>query len=187
LTTAPDFRFGGRLALDLTWTVRFRAVAPTELLGTPADLDRWLLAAGFALHRGRSGAGDLGLARELRDAVDRSTRRRIDGQGPLAADVTTINEVARHAPPLPQLTADGGRTTAADGAPVRSALASVAHDAVDLLSSAPEGRLRVCEGELCSLLFLDDSRPGRRRWCSVDVCGNRTNTARYRARRSASD
>ena len=37
--TAPDtgFRFGGRLSLDLTWTLRYRAVAPTDLLSSPAD------------------------------------------------------------------------------------------------------------------------------------------------------
>jgi predicted RNA-binding Zn ribbon-like protein len=187
VTTLPRFRFGGRLSLDLTWTVRFRAVAPTELLVEPVDLDRWLTAAGFTLQGGHSDAAELHLTRALREAVDRSARRRIEGTPIVGADVATINEVARHAPPLPQLTDIGERAVAVDDAPVRSALAAVAHDAVDLLGSDHRGRLRVCEGERCSLPFLDDSRPGRRRWCSVEVCGNRTNTARYRARRPAPD
>ena len=39
MTGAPEpFQFGGRLSLDLTWTLRYRAVDPTELLLTPADL-----------------------------------------------------------------------------------------------------------------------------------------------------
>jgi predicted RNA-binding Zn ribbon-like protein len=176
------FRFGGRLALDLTWTVRFRAVAPTDLLVAPGDLDRWLVAAGFALGDGRSDGAGLDLARALREAVDRSARRRIGGLPPTAVDVDAINDAADHAPPLPRLTKAGQIAVAAD---VRSALAAVAHDAVDLLGTEHHGRLRVCGGDRCALLFVDDSRPGTRRWCSVEVCGNRTNTARYRARRSS--
>jgi predicted RNA-binding Zn ribbon-like protein len=32
-------------------------------------------------------------------------------------------------------------------------------------------------------MFIDRSRPGRRRWCSMERCGNRDKTARYRQRR----
>jgi predicted RNA-binding Zn ribbon-like protein len=32
-------------------------------------------------------------------------------------------------------------------------------------------------------MFIDHSRPGRRRWCSMERCGNRAKTARYRQRR----
>jgi predicted RNA-binding Zn ribbon-like protein len=181
----PAFRFGGRLSLDLTWTVRFRAVAPTELLVEPEDLDRWLVAAGFTLGDGRSDGAGLGLARALREAVDRSARRRIEGRPLVAADVDSINDAADHAAPLPRLTTAGRIVVATDGDPVRSSLAAVAHDAIDLLGTDHQGRLRHCEGAHCSLLFLDDSRPGRRRWCSVEVCGNRANTARYRSRRAA--
>jgi len=176
------FRFGGRLALDLTWTVRYRSVAPTELLVEPGDLDRWLDAAGFTLGDGRSDGAGLDLARALREAVDRSSRRRIEEQPPAAADLDTINDAGDHAPPLPRLTRAGRIAVVADP---RSALAAVAHDAIDLIGTDHHGRLRVCEGDRCALLFVDDSRPGRRRWCSVEVCGNRANTARYRTRRSS--
>ena len=182
MTTRPAFRFGGRLALDLTWTVRFRSVAPTELLVGPGDLDRWLVAAGFTPGDGRSDGAGLDLARALREAVDRSARRRIEGRRMAGTDVDTINDAADHAPPLPRLTRTGQVVVAAH---VRSALAAVAHDAIDLLGTDHHGRLRVCEGDRCALLFVDDSRPGRRRWCSVEVCGNRANTARYRTRRSS--
>jgi predicted RNA-binding Zn ribbon-like protein len=215
----PAFRFGGRLALDLTWTVRFRFVAPTELLVEPEDLDGWLIAAGFTLEtgtdrspsslrsraaapqqatvpdrsprpsarpqgQGRSDRARLDLARALREAVDRSARRRIGGRPLVPADVDTINDAAGHAPPLPRLTTAGRVAVVTDGDPVRSSLAAVAHDAVDLLGTDQHGRLRLCEGAHCALTFADDSRPGRRRWCSVEVCGNRANTARYRSRRA---
>lgn len=44
---------------------------------------------------------------------------------------------------------------------------------LDLLRTAPPGRLRRCDGAGCVLWFLDTSRNGRRRWCSMAGCGNR--------------
>ncbi|REE96730.1 CGNR zinc finger domain-containing protein [Thermomonospora umbrina] len=44
---------------------------------------------------------------------------------------------------------------------------------LDLLATAPPGRLRHCDGTGCVLWFLDTSRNGRRRWCSMAGCGNR--------------
>ncbi|MFG3617196.1 CGNR zinc finger domain-containing protein [Nocardia sp. NPDC047654] len=42
------------------------------------------------------------------------------------------------------------------------------------------GRIRVCAADDCGLLFVDASRPGRRRWCSMDRCGNLSEVRRYR-------
>jgi hypothetical protein len=78
------------------------------------------------------------------------------------------------------------RTVLRPGAEAESALATVAVDAVELLG-AGDGRLRLCEGPGCSLLFHDGSRPGRRRWCSTERCGNRFNTATYRRRRAGAE
>jgi predicted RNA-binding Zn ribbon-like protein len=36
----------------------------------------------------------------------------------------------------------------------------------------------------CSLVYVDTSRPGRRRWCSMEHCGNRHKVRTLRARRS---
>ena len=40
-------------------------------------------------------------------------------------------------------------------------------------------RLRCCSGEACILWFWDSSRGGRRRWCSMDRCGNRVKVQRH--------
>jgi sugar lactone lactonase YvrE len=42
-------------------------------------------------------------------------------------------------------------------------------------------RIRVCASDDCSLLFVDASRPGQRRWCSMNTCGRRAKMATYRA------
>jgi predicted RNA-binding Zn ribbon-like protein len=63
-------------------------------------------------------------------------------------------------------------------------LLAVALDAGDLLTSADLHRLRECPGsDGCGWLFLDQSRGGTRRWCSMRVCGNRNKINRYRSQR----
>ena len=50
---------------------------------------------------------------------------------------------------------------------------------IDLVGST---RLRQCAGDNCALLFLDTSRPGKRRWCSMERCGNRNKVREFRSR-----
>jgi hypothetical protein len=54
-----------------------------------------------------------------------------------------------------------------------------------LRTLGPE-RFRDCASETCSGVFIDTSRPGRRRYCMPELCGNRANVAAYRARKKAS-
>lgn len=72
------------------------------------------------------------------------------------------------------------RRPAAGGA--GAALATVARDAVTLVGSPLVGRVKECQNPECSLLFLDDSQARRRRWCSMDRCGNLAKVAGYRSR-----
>jgi predicted RNA-binding Zn ribbon-like protein len=182
MTGAPQpFQFGGRLSLDLTWTLRYRAVDPTELLLTPADLRAWITAAVAPL-RATPTVDDLAAAVELREAVYRAALAASSGRTVRTTDRRTINGWAARPAAFRSLDAGGGSRLAlrADD-PCGSALAAVAADAVDVLALA-DGRLRQCEGPGCSLLFHDSSRPGRRRWCSTERCGNRVNTRTYRRR-----
>jgi hypothetical protein len=59
----------------------------------------------------------------------------------------------------------------------------IAVAAADLLRSDRLGRLKMCGN--CRWLFLDRSRNGSRRWCSMDECGVHTKMRRYRARKAA--
>lgn len=52
-------------------------------------------------------------------------------------------------------------------------MATVARDAVELLTGPFEHRIRTCAAEVCHLAYVDTSRPGRRRWCSREHCGSR--------------
>lgn len=45
-------------------------------------------------------------------------------------------------------------------------------------------RLKACTDETCQWAFYDATRNRSRTWCSMDVCGNRQKTRRYRERKS---
>ena len=66
---------------------------------------------------------------------------------------------------------------------VRAAIqAGLDRDAVRTMSRPTRDRVRKCAAENCYLLYLDTSRPGRRRWCSMQRCGNRHKVSEHRQR-----
>jgi predicted RNA-binding Zn ribbon-like protein len=64
---------------------------------------------------------------------------------------------------------------------------SVARSAAELLTSPKLGRVKVCAGEGCGWIFLDESRNSSRRWCDSRDCGNRERVRKHLARKRASD
>lgn len=181
MSGAEGFRFGGRLALDLTWTLRFRAVAPTELLVEPDDLVEWVRVA-VAPTSARADAALLTEAVRLREAIHAAAHAAVAGRTVPDPARRLVNRWAARPGPTRRLGPDGrARVVLPPEAPVAAALAAVAADAVDLLATR-DGRLRVCAGPGCSLLFHDASPPGRRRWCAAERCGNRVNLRAHRDR-----
>jgi predicted RNA-binding Zn ribbon-like protein len=47
-------------------------------------------------------------------------------------------------------------------------------------------RVRACEGVDCKLWFLDQTKAGRRRFCSASMCGNRAKVTAFRSRQRES-
>jgi predicted RNA-binding Zn ribbon-like protein len=60
-----------------------------------------------------------------------------------------------------------------NGPPLDRPLCPVARSAAELLTSPNLGRIKVCAGEGCGWMFLDESRNASRRWCDSRDCGNR--------------
>jgi predicted RNA-binding Zn ribbon-like protein len=176
------FRFrAGRLSLDLCSTLLWRYRVPVEQLQTPGDLVRWLDEAGVrpvpTVVRDR----DLRAARELREAIYVLAHDRIAGRALAEERLATLNAHAARPDPSPALAGDGSVTCAAH-APVSAALSRVARDAIALLAGPGDGRLRECAAPDCAFLFVDTSRPGRRRWCAMNRCGNREHVREHRRR-----
>ena len=174
----------GRLSLDLALTVGERWRRSFERLRTPSDLGRWLELAGLVSPAPTVGPAELSAARELREAIFGLARRAMDGRPAMASDLAVVNEWASR-PDLPPWLTGIGRTVhrpSPDAVP--AALATIARDAVDLFGGPLAARVRECAAPDCSGLFLDGSRAGARRWCSMTACGNRAKVAAYRRRRA---
>ena len=76
--------------------------------------------------------------------------------------------------PLPPFKWDGQlRFQFQSPSDARRLLGLIARDAVVLFSSPVSQKIRVCAGDDCGWLFLDESRGKPRRWCSMSDCGNR--------------
>jgi len=69
----------------------------------------------------------------------------------------------------------------ADDSDLDSFLWPVARSAAELLVSEDLARVKVCDSDTCTWLFLDTSKNRRRRWCDMKVCGNRAKARRHRA------
>ncbi|MGH2688056.1 MAG: CGNR zinc finger domain-containing protein [Actinomycetota bacterium] len=184
---APSFRFvGGRPCLDLVATLGKRHRPETlERLPDPSALERWRVAGGVLPERPTARPGELALARTLREAIHRLVRAGMDQRALERSDLETVNRWARRRGPVPQLGTGRRVVIACPGHAVTAGLADVARDAVLLMGGPELGPVKECEHPDCSLLFIDRSPSGRRRWCSMESCGNQTKVTGYRDRRRA--
>lgn len=172
----------GSPALDLVDTVSGRGGNEVELLRTSEDLVSWLSLIGVDV--GISPVASYGLAdvKALRDAIFRCVSAAVADAALPARDIATINRMAARPAFRPQLI-DGSIAYTSDD-PVSAAMSLLAADAIEVLTPPLRARLRTCPE--CNMLFVDKSKPGRRRWCSSSSgCGNRAKVRNFRNRQAA--
>jgi predicted RNA-binding Zn ribbon-like protein len=63
--------------------------------------------------------------------------------------------------------------------------APVIDGVANLMSETEISRVRKCES--CVVHFFDTSKKGSRRWCSMNICGNKLKVAAYQRRKRDSD
>lgn len=187
------FRFsGGRLCLNFAATLGTRHTTPIERLPNQAALARWIAEAGLADGPDAVDASSTVMTdvRELREAIYRLVLAVMHGQDLAHEDLARVNTASAQPDLAPQLDrvsqGTGDRLQPAirwmSGAGAGAGVATVARDAVVLLSSPVFTRVKECENPECSLLFFDESQARRRRWCSMERCGNLAKLATYRSR-----
>jgi len=172
---AKRFRTG-RPCLDFLHTGGSGDWTEPELLEGRESVERWLA---HVLGLATVEDGDLRPTLTLRDALWSLVRSRVAGRELEPDAVGTLDAYAEAPPPVPRLTPAGDRAAVATRGP--AALSAIARDAIDLLSGPLGHRIRVCAADGCTLLFVDASRPGTRRWCSMERCGNLAKTRTHRA------
>ncbi|MCM3804983.1 ABATE domain-containing protein [Streptomyces sp. DR7-3] len=158
-----------------------------DLLGTPAQTNRWLTERGLAPVDAGMREMCAAQLRSLREQIRSLFASRAEGLPALPAAITAINDAMTRVPTAPLLRWDdktGPYRTAPHPttAIVDHALAALAADAADLLTGPAADRLTACGSTPCNRYLL---RHGRRHWCSTR-CGDRARAARAYARRTNS-
>jgi len=174
------FRFrGGCDAIDLPATLQARlSSSPRELLNTPDDLARWLVSAGMASTKPRTTAKDLATARVLREAIYVLAGKPSRAKAEAARN--TLNRIAADTAAAPQLQTNGTMRLEGNAGAL---LVTLAREAVQLFGSDAAKLIRQCESRSCTLYFVDNSRRGDRRWCSMSACGNKAKVSEFRRRK----
>jgi len=195
---------GGRLCLDFANTVDPRhGEHPHEFLASYADL------AGWAGHAGAVGAREarrlldqaqrhpadaataFQAARTLRDLLYRIFSSVAAGSTPDPGDLEALDRAHADAMTHARLVPGAGVYRWGwdeDSRRLDRVLWPIARDATDLLTTGRLQRIRECPGaDGCGWLFYDTSRNGQRRWCSMEVCGNRSKGRRHYQRQRSQD
>ena len=170
----------GALALDFAYTGAL--AGNPETLQSPADLGDWL-ATRFPRVDTEVSERELSDALGFRGAIARLAVASVGRETLSASDVDVINLFAALAD-LPPTLQGGTRQAGASRARATQALSTIARDAIATFGPESRDRIRECSADDCELLYLDTSRSGNRRWCSMQRCGNRAKVRAHRARTS---
>jgi predicted RNA-binding Zn ribbon-like protein len=179
---------GGHVTLDFVNTAEERGhPAAADVLRTPADLRIWGRRLGV-LSTAASAADELrelGRALTARELLHTLLVARVNDAKPKRAQLAQLSALVAEAHAAATLEQSGdGRV---EWRWPKTDLASVRHvsvtGAIELLRAEPTGRLKQCPGDQCGWLFLDTSKRGNRRWCSMRECGQEAKDEQRRARR----
>jgi predicted RNA-binding Zn ribbon-like protein len=152
----------------------------TDLIGDPAGLSSWLAERAGIDTAPPSGA-EHGAVLELRESL----RRLLLANNGVELDESELAGLRAAAARVELgVAVDGGLVElGSDRTGVAAFEARLLLAVADAQEHGTWGRLKACRAGDCQWAFLDRSKNHSRTWCSMDVCGNRRKTARYRARR----
>jgi len=179
----PSFRFDpGAPCLEFGYTGGEGPLVRFERLHTPDDWVAWAAEPAHGIVLGSTPTGpEIARARALREAVRTLAADRADRRRPGSASREVVDEAAAR-PGLVAELDDGWRRRWQGDVTLDQLTSALARDAIDLFAFTPVDRVRVCAADDCPLVFVDTSRPGARRWCSMARCGNRAKVRSHRNR-----
>ena len=186
---------GNQLALDFLNTCPVQNGEPMELLPDFSALLRWFQAAELISVRdvanlqqkwGKSARAQrtVEAMHELRERLRKEILAWEHGGAVHHSRVAELNRLMMDHPMLTKLKARGSASSTElwlEPRQPEDLFGPVAHSAATLFAKVAPSRVRKC-GQ-CILHFHDTSKKGTRRWCSMQLCGNRLKVAAYAARR----
>jgi predicted RNA-binding Zn ribbon-like protein len=177
----------GHPALDFLNTLMRVNQEFVDLLQTNEDVLVWLKQAELPGPGTELKTAPLSLlrsARRLRETIRSLTEKRKIGR---RGDPSVLNsflaasrgyrQLVWNVPHAPNIEMVWRQNTSA------SILEPVAEAAADLLATANFTFIKRCDDRNCVLWFSDQTKSHQRRWCSMEMCGNRHKVAAYRKRR----
>ena len=183
----------GNVALDFVNTAEERGHPDAgDALRAVDDLRLWgqrrgVLSGGTSGTSGADGGAgftEFPAAIEARELLYELFLGRVHGRRASDADRARLSRLASEAYQAASLEQEADGRLGWSWDPSR--LATVRHVAVTaavaLLSQSPTARLRQCPGDHCGWFFLDTTKRGNRRWCSMGECGQQAKTLRRRER-----
>jgi predicted RNA-binding Zn ribbon-like protein len=190
---------GNHLALDFLNTKFVLADSPKELLPDVDALVRWLVASGLVTRQKGSAQAKKWretpeAAASLRELLKFRERLRAvvvrQEAGFMASDpfISELNSLLKRHPSVIAVQRKGeklGLEPAFQLEEPDDVWAPIATAVAQLLSDVLPMRLRKCEA--CIVHFIDTSKKGSRRWCSMNICGNKIKVAAYQSRKRAAE
>jgi predicted RNA-binding Zn ribbon-like protein len=188
-----------RPILDLLNTKPVLANGPTELLPDVRALERWLIASGTVTSAkakttvrswrpSPEGAAFLEQLIVFREKLREAVLRIESGSTPTDAFLTEVNSLLLRYPLPALLHKRGGKVIRETTFELRrpsDLWAPIVDATADLLAETESSRIRKCES--CVVHFFDTSKKGSRRWCSMNICGNKLKVAAYQRRKRTND
>lgn len=176
----PD-RIAGNLALDLANTISWRGTArEIDHLADADGILAWArtagLIAGFPLPASQRKKLVDDVYR-LRGAIDQAGAAIAQGATPSKRALATIRDFAARSLAGATLT---GSPAGFDFAGTDRIIGPLAWAALDLLRGDELDRLKQCPPDDCRFLFIDRTKNGSRRWCSMAACGDRAKKSAQR-------
>lgn len=188
-----------RPILDFLNTKPVLAAGPTELLPDIRALERWLIASGMLVSaKSRSivrswrysteAAAFLRQLIAFRERLREAVVRIESGSSPSDAFLSEVNLLLVRYPLHSSVQKRNGRVIKETHFELRKPTdlwAPIIDATADILAETESARIRKCES--CVVHFFDTSKKGSRRWCSMNICGNKLKVAAYQQRKRRSD
>jgi predicted RNA-binding Zn ribbon-like protein len=183
---------GNHLALDFLNTRPVQNDEPMELLPDFSALLRWFQAAELITTRDAASlqqeweksARARRTVETLRELREKLKKEILSWEGGSVVHNSTVDELNRLMSDYPmrtRLKTKGSDTELwFEPRQPEELFAPLAHNAATLFADVDRIRVRRCAQ--CVMHFQDTSKKGTRRWCSMQLCGNRLKVAAYAAR-----
>ena len=186
---------GNHVALDFLNTRPVQNNEPLELLPDFSALLRWFQAAELVSAHdatnlqqqwGHSARAErtVETLHELREKLRKEIVAWEHGGSVHRSTVAELNQLMTDHPMLTRLKVKGNASATElwfEPRQPEDLFAPLAHSVASLFANVDPKRVRKC-GQ-CVLHFRDTSKKGTRRWCSMQLCGNRFKVAAYAARK----